>query len=123
MDLYSIEWKRIDGKKITKQHNTMLKTSYANSKLYLKSLSDIHMGKYACYVYASTGTVRQIVEIKKDENDPYSFNILIRKSKKRINLAIENVYQSLSSSISSILGEKYEFDCITGYFSWHILFM
>lgn len=78
----------------------------------IKNFSDINKGIYACYVHASSGTIRQLIQIQRNKNKGYE--IKFTKASKRIHLDIEEHIHGLSQINKPVLGESYEFDCITG---------
>lgn len=79
-----------------------------------------HVGKYACYVFSSTGTMKHIFEIK--QTDQEKLRVFKHKPNKKINLSIE--YNESIQNIKDVkYGESYEFDCVTGiYFKIQNLF-
>ena len=81
--------------------------------------SDEALGKYVCYVQASTGTVQKMIEIKKNnENEKYYELKLEQNLSKVINLNAEKVnsgeFIRLNDHERPQIEHKYEFECITG---------
>lgn len=90
-------------------HETTLKISNLNKN---------HAGKYYCYVYASTGTIKQSIEIVPESDE---FKIVYQKPTKRINLSIEKLSGDSDDDLSDEIdyselqsGKYYQFNCITG---------
>jgi hypothetical protein len=86
--------------------------------MHIDELSDVHLGTYGCYAYASTGTIRQTLEIKELANHEGAYHIVVNKPGKRIKLSIEQVRNNEDAEFTLKgvikLGEKYQFDCISG---------
>ena len=101
-----MEWKKSDGSKI--DHSTKHKIiNKSNNQKILKIESFAsNYESFSCYAFSSTGTVKQTIEIIK-QNLIYQININKSKSK-FINLTIEskNTHIEMNHSIS--------FECITG---------
>ena len=112
--IYDIEWKRIDGRILHEGGYVIQKSNHTNeAKLIIEKMSDWHVGAYACYVYASSGTVRRITEIKAVNKQ--GFLIASNKSShsKQINLNIEN-FEHGFKNYKPILNKRYYFECVTG---------
>ena len=85
--------------------------SSSQLNMNIPSLSEANSGLYACYVHASSGTVRQLIRIQ--QNEMNNFEVKFLRPTKRINLNVENLSASLNKHVA-VLGESYAFDCITG---------
>ena len=82
----------------------------------LSNLDDTKLGWYACYVHASTGTLRHQVELVKsiDNNE---IDVHVPKPTRKISLVVEKLKPNLMGSRSNelvVFGETYEFDCVSG---------
>lgn len=115
--IYDIEWKRIDGTSLEEDLFDVNKSENTQSILQISELTPEHAGKFACYVFASTGTIRQAFELK--QKGPSDMEIIFNEPSKRINLTIEKIekfdnYNGISQQNDLIFGDKYQFDCITG---------
>ncbi len=78
----------------------------------IQNFTDKNKGIYACYVHASSGTIRQLFQIQRSKSK--EFEIKFTKASKRIHLDIEEHLHGMSQINKPVLGESYEFDCITG---------
>jgi hypothetical protein len=76
-------------------------------------LSNRNAGTYGCYVWSSTGTMRQIVDIIENSDGKYEVNV--RVPTKQIQLSIEK-FQDRGQGFDKYLkiGSSYQFDCISG---------
>lgn len=95
------------------------------SSLKLSHLDETKLGSYACYVHASTGTIRHKFELVRAQSsssdsaelDSDGVRVFVPRPTRKIDLVIEKVKPS--SNIFMIrneirVGETYEFDCISG---------
>lgn len=113
-----IQWKRVgvhedldvikDSRPLGRKIDTSLK---------LTALDDSKLGNYACYVHASTGTIRHEIEVKKLDEDPSKVRVNVPKQTKKIQLVIEKSkphFQAFQGKNEMNLGGSYQFDCVSG---------
>lgn len=94
------------------------------SSLKLSNLDETKLGSYACYVHASTGTIRHKFELVRAQSSSYSaeldldgVRVFIPRPTRKIDLVIEKVKPSSNNFMirnEIRLGETYEFDCVSG---------
>ena len=108
LKIFRLEWKTNDGSLLNETRFEINTKKNKDISLKLKWLKNVRES-YACYAYASTGTVRQTIEMKKSYNS-YVFNI-IKPKPKSINLKIES---SKMNSKNLMLNQPHYFECVTG---------
>ncbi len=108
LKIYYLEWKTGDGLRLNETRFEINTKKNKDISLKLKWLKNTREN-YACYAYASTGIVRQTIEIKKLSNS-YEFNVKKPKPKS-IELKIEG---NRMSSKYLMLNQSYNFECVTG---------
>ncbi|CAF0767900.1 unnamed protein product [Brachionus calyciflorus] len=106
LSIDDIKWRKTNGP-VLQNYKIERLTPY-QSKLNIPKINDHYVGEYGCYVYASTGTIRQIFEITKILD---GYKILVNEPVKNINLTIEKVNGPEKND--KIIGNSFEFDCIT----------
>ena len=111
----NMEWKRIDSKKLNYETIDIQKISPIQLSMSIDDISDENVGSYACYVHASTGSIRQIVEINRTLDGEFTVNVI--KPTKKISLAIEKTHGKNHRNREPVLGQRYEFNCISGMFN------
>ena len=107
-----IEWKKLNNVDFSSEETIIEKISPTQLNMNIRNFSDVNKGIYACYVHASSGTLRKLFQIQRNKNN--EFEIKFTTLSKRINLDIEERMHDLSQINKPIVGESYEFDCITG---------
>jgi len=115
LKINKIEWKKLDNIEIPSETTTIGKISSTQLNMSIRNFSDINKGIYACYAHASSGTIRQLFQIQRSSKNS-QYEIKFSKASKRINLDIEERIHGMSQIDKPILGESYEFDCVTGSF-------
>lgn len=92
-----------------------IKGKKSEVSIRLANLDENKMGKYACYVYASTGTMRHEVGLKRMDNG--EVKVHLSKQTKKIGLLVEKLQtfkEGFMSRNELTIGEDYQFECITG---------
>jgi hypothetical protein len=119
LKIYEMKWKKIANENGSNEKlPSIQKSNQTHIILNINKMSQSYTGLYACYVYASTGTVRQLVEIKSMTNESTHsnfFNLAFKQSSNtsEINLSIENQDNSFAT-FSPQLYKRYYFECVTG---------
>lgn len=101
-----MEWKKSNGKSIEQGKYEIIKT---NSTQTILKISTLKAESYSCFVFASTGTIKQTIEINRSNTNYFEFNIKKPKPK-LISLSIESNYKEHELLK---LNQTYNFECIT----------